>query len=425
MKKIKIALLYIFVPFILMAESGYNYFVVDGSGSMHGVGLLEAKNAMQKIGKYLFQNGEKVALIVGVDQCSGGTRISTKFFSSMDELNDAIDEIDPTSGHNITLGFEHAQENMEDEGKVGHIYMFGDCDGLNHCRSIEAIANKYKKKSALTPFTYIQVAGCTQTEKQSWKTTLSKIGGSTHTAETFDYASIINQRKMAINKKYFLKPEYINKNSTVNTGKNYRTTPWKCIESDGLMWLVITKEEQGLDFYIKLKNKSKKNIAIREFIDTLDSDDACGKSDWRLPDDFELSRLTQLGPNIRAKMFPYIKIWPHISSTGGIHHGFRKGVDLTNGKTYDYKEDRPYAAIFVSGNIDTTLFIPPEALLNRYKVRKTSSTPPPIPTPVAPPVVSPPEPDPITKCTLSMVDRDECTDKQMNSWYQHLDDMGK
>lgn len=131
-----------------------------------------------------------------------------------------------------------------------------------------------------------------------------------------------------------------------------------------------------------------------------------------------ISRLTQLGPNIRAKMFPYIKIWSHISSTGGIHHGFRKGVDLTNGKTYDYREDRPYAAIFVSGNIDTTLFIPPDVLLNRYKVRKTSSTP----TPVAPPIVSPPKPD---KCTLSMVDRDECTDKQMNRWYQHLEDMGK
>jgi hypothetical protein len=401
---------------MLMAESGYNYFIVDGSGSMHGVGLLEAKNAMQKIGKYLFSNGEKVALVVGVDQCIGGTRIATKFYTTLEELNVAMEDIDPTSGHNITLGFEYAQEKMENEGKVGHIYMFGDCDGLNHCRSIESIADKYKKKSALTPFTYIQVAGCTQTEKQSWKITLSKIGGSTHTAETFDYASIVNTRKMAINKKYFLKPKYINENSTENEGKNYRTKPWKCIESDGLMWLVITKEEQILDFYINLKNKNKNSISVREFIDTLDGNDACGKSDWRLPDDFELSRLTQLGPNIRAKMFPYIKIWPHISSTGGEHHGFRKGIDLANGKIYDYREDRPYAAIFVSGDIDKTLFVPPEELLNRYKVRKGIHAPAPNPT------KSSPQPDPIIRCTLSMVNKEECTDKQMNRWYKYLDE---
>ena len=149
--------------------------------------------------------------------------------------------------------------------------------------------------------------------------------------------------------------------------------------------------------------------------DPLKDCDACGKSDWRLPDELELSRLTQLGPNIRAKMFPYIKIWPHISSTGGVHHGFRQGVDLTNGRTFDYREDRPYAAMFVSGDIDKTLFVVPEALLNRYKIRKVSQVQPPIDT-------TPPVPKKPIKCTLSMVNKGECTDRQMNRWYKHLDE---
>jgi hypothetical protein len=89
---------------------------------------------------------------------------------------------------------------------------------------------------------------------------------------------------------------------------------------------------------------------------------------------------------------------------------------LTNGKTFDYREDRPYAAIFVSGDIDKTLFVPPEALLNRYKVRKG------IPIPPSNPPKSSPQPKPIIKCTLSMVNKGECTDKQMNSWYKYLDE---
>jgi len=419
MKTLKLIIFYLLIPIMLLAEDGYIYFVVDGSGSMKGVPLQEAKDAMQKMAKQFFADGKKIALVVGKDRCSGGTRIDTEFFSSLAELNKALARIDPTSGHNITLGFEYAQEQMKTNSYTGHIYMFGDCDGLEHCRSIRNIADKYKKENYLTPFTYLQVDGCTDQEKTSWNNTLKDIGASTGSADTFDYKSIIS-KKIDIHKKYFTNVKFINKDATENRGNNFRTNPWRCIDSDGLLWLAITKQEQSLNFFITApKNRSQykkdtNNKTVEEFIKELNDNNSCGKSDWRLPDNFELSRLTQLGAELRAEMFPYIKIWAHISSTGGKYNRFKKGVNLNDGNSYDYREDRPYASIFVSGDIDKTLFVASEELLNRYNILFNPSPLPvhtskPIPTPKKVKPTPIPTSQPPKECTVAMVAFDECT----------------
>lgn len=410
MKTIKLIILHLLIPIVLFAENKHIYFVVDGSGSMEGVPLQEAKNSMQNIAKKIFEDGEKIALVVGKDSCGGGTRVATKFFSSMKELNKALALIDPTGGHNITLGFEYAQEKMKNNNYTGHIYMFGDCDGLEHCRSIKEISNKYKKLNSFTPFTYLEVDGCTNQEKISWDTTLKDIGAKIGLASTFDYKKIIS-KKIDVHKKYFTESKFINKDATLNEGNNFSQKPWRCIESDNILWLTITEEEQKLDFFItkpKNINRYKDNnhsVIVEEFINQLNSNNTCGKNDWRLPDNFELSRLTQLGPDFREKRFPYIKIWAHISSTGGKYNNFKKGVDLNNGKSYDYREDKPYASIFVSGDIDKTLFVAPNELLDRYNIIN------PIPTPIKTPI---PTPTPFLpkKCTGSMVTNKLCTKEE-------------
>lgn len=372
MKSLKIALLYICIPLVLVAQEKHIYFVVDGSGSMSGVPLQEAKNAMQKMGKQFFNNGHKIALVVGEDSCGQGTRVSTKFFSLMTELNSALKLIKTNGSHNITLGFEHAQNEMKKNAYQGHIYIFGDCDGLEHCNSITSISEKYKKMNALTPFTYLEVDGCTNQEKKAWGSALKKVGAKKGLAKTFSYKTI-TKKKINPNKKYFTKFKYINTDGSSNLGTNFSDKPWRCIESDGLLWLAINKEEQELNFYIKKPNnvtmdKVNHNILTADFIKNLNTHNTCAKNDWRLPDNFELSRLTQLGPDLRTEIFPYIKIWAHISSTGGKFNNFKKGVDLNNGKSYDYREDRPYASIFVSGDIDKALFVAPDEILNRLSI---------------------------------------------------------
>ena len=51
MKTIKLIILHLLIPIVLFAENKHIYFVVDGSGSMEGVHLQEAKNSMQNIAK--------------------------------------------------------------------------------------------------------------------------------------------------------------------------------------------------------------------------------------------------------------------------------------------------------------------------------------------------------------------------------------
>jgi len=393
MKTIKLIILSLLAPIILLAEEGYIYFVVDGSASMSGVSLQESKDAMTKMAKYFFNAGQKISLVVPESSCGGGQKIATKFFASIQELEKALKRIKPHGGDNIPLGFEYAQEEMKKNHYTGHIYIFGDCNGLESCNGIKNISTKYKKLNSLTPFTYLGVDGCNKQEKLNWKTMLKEIGAKTGVASIFDYKEIIS-KKNNIYKEYFKKIKFLNTDATENQGSNFNKNPWRCIESDGLLWLAITKKEQELSFFItKPKNMARyKNnhhlITTGEFIEELNSQNTCGKSDWRLPDNFELSRLTQLGVEIREEMFPYINIWAHISSTGGKYNNFKKGVDLNDGKSYDYKEDRLYSAIFVSGDIDKTLFIPPNELLDRYKI----ITPPPPPK----------------KCTASMV-QTSCT----------------
>lgn len=405
MKTRQILVMLIWLPIMLLAQDGRIYFVVDGSGSMSGVPLQESKNAMLKMGKIFFGDGKQISLVVGKDKCSGGTRIATDFMSSSAELEKALSRIKPTSNHNITLGFEYAQEQMKVKEDTGHIYMFGDCDGLEYCHSIKQIAAKYKKKNYLTPFTYLQVDGCTEQEKLSWNTTLKDIGADTGSAATFDYKKII-EPKINIHKKYFTNPKYINTDGTKNRGNSYRKNPWKCIESDGLMWLVITKEEQSKDFYIKKPKYVDKtsSIEVSKYISSLDDTVSCGETTWRLPDHFELSRLTQIGADFRARYFPYIKVWAHLSSTGGKINGFKKGVNLDDGSSSDYREDRPYAAIFVSGEIDKSLFEVPRALMVRGDMVGALIKNKNVPKPKK--VI---DNKPIKKCTQTMFAFEECT----------------
>ena len=394
MKILKLVILYLCIPVILLGQDKHIYFVVDGSGSMGGVPLQEAKNAMQKMAKHFFINKNKIALVVGEDSCGAGTKISTKFFSSITELDNALKNINTTGTHNITLGFEYAQNEMKLNRYKGHIYMFGDCDGLEYCDSIKKISNKYKKLNALTPFTYLEVAGCTNQEKKAWNKTLKDIGAKTGLAKTFDYKTIIS-KKINIHKQYFTKFKYLNKDGSLNLGTNFTEDSWRCIKSDGLLWLAITEKEQKLDFFIKQPtglnfDNTSNNLTVDKFISRLNLDNTCGNADWRLPDNFELSRLTQLGPDFRTEIFPYIKIWAYLSSTGGKFNEFKKGVNLNNGKSYDYKENRPYAAIFVSGNIDKTLFVAPKTLLDRLNVLNQT----------------------FIRCTASMVANKKCTQEE-------------
>lgn len=411
MRRLRWLILCICLPLFVLAEEGYIYFVVDGSGSMHGVPLQEAKNAMQKMAKSFFADGKQIALVVGRDKCSGSTRIATDFFGSMDELKQALSRIRPTSGHNITLGFEYAQEQMYTKKYEGHIYMFGDCDGLTYCRGIKQIAQKYKKMQALTPFTYLEVTGCTKAEKRSWDKTLKEIGGRQGTAATFDYESIVS-KKIDIHKKYFTKVVFINHDGSQNKANNFRTNPWRCISSDGLFWLVANREEQKLDFYLDTPKRITRQTGkdIGAFIEKLNKEKSCGEKSWRLPSHFELSRLTQLGASFRGNMFPYINIWPHISATGGAFDGFKKGVNLDDGTTGDYREDRPYAAIFVSGNIDTELFEVPSALLDRYHILQSKPQVLP-PKEIKAVEVETPKKRP-KRCTQTMVAFHECTYKE-------------
>jgi len=376
MKKLKLILMFICLSSFLVAEEGYIYFVVDGSGSMKGTPLLEAKNSMQKMATIFFSKGQKIALVVGKDSCGGGTHIATKFFTSLAQLTKAMNRIQLQGTHNITLGFEYAQEEMKKRGYRGHIYMFGDCDGLEHCRSIKQIAKKYKDENYLTPFTYLQVDGCTKAEKRSWNKTFKDIGAKTGMAATFDYKTIIS-KKIDIYKKYFTKLKFINIDSSENSANNFRTNPWRCIKADGLHWLVLTSKEKEFNFYVKPQHTlTQKEIKIEDFIKLLDNQITCGKNKWRLPSHFELSRLTQIGIDFRARMFPNIILWPHISSTGGDYNGFKKGVNLEDGSSSDYREDRPYSAIFVSGDIDKDLFEVPLSLMERYNlIYKIKSTP--------------------------------------------------
>lgn len=385
MKTIIKRLLFILMITIPIFSQDLRYiFVVDGSGSMDGKGIMQANDAMLKLAKSLMTTGGKVSIIVGNDTCGSQPRIESQFIDNLQDLRNILNRIKTDSGDNITLGFMKAQEIMSSHNYEGHIYLFGDCDGLTYCESIESIANGYMKKGKLTPFTYLFVDGCTEEEKTDWNKMISKISGAhTGAAASFDYNKII-QKPLAVKmkKNYFSSPKFVNKDGTENSGVDYRTNPWRCVESDGLMWYVINKKEQDFDFFMKepatnaFYQKTKNNILVADYLGLLDQDNVCGKQDWRLPDLFELQRITQIGYHKREKLFPYLKIWPHISVTAGKHNGFRKGIDFNNGQVYEYREDRPYAAIFVSGQIDTSLFRPPAKMLQRYKVtNKTMSQP--------------------------------------------------
>lgn len=373
----KIAFIFLTITLFLFGEGKHIIFVLDGSGSMYGVPLQQAKDSMRKTAKAIFDNGDKISLIVPVDEkavCSEELRVHTEYLSKMSELEEVLSSIHATGGWDrIPLGFEYAQKEMSTKGYIGHIYMFGDCDGLNVCDTgIEAIAKKYKELKKLTPFTYMQLNGCDGYEIKSWNEAFAKIGQKTGSASIFNYESIrdVKIKKIKRSKSYFTNPKFINSDATSNNGRSYRNRPWRCVDSDKLFWLVITKEEQKLDFYIKKPKKSQKYERwVDEYINKLNSDEVCGKKDWRLPDNFELSRLTQLGTKRRSNIFPYIKLWAYLSSSGGEYEGFKKGIDLNNGESYDYREDRPYASIFVSGDIDRTLFSLPSDYLKRYSVK--------------------------------------------------------
>ena len=374
MKLQKIASIFMLFSMMLWGEGKHFIFVLDGSGSMSGVPLYQAKDAMLKTAKEIFKNSDKIMLMIPEDMkevCDDTLRLETKFFSTLKELEEILLHVEEGGYNNIPIGFEHAQAKMAKNHYKGHIYMFGDCDGLELCNTgIKIIATKYSKRKELTPFTYMQVNGCNGAEIRSWNETLKTIGGKTGVAKTFNYEKISANRREAIQRveSYFVHPKFINKDASLNNGKSYKNRPWRCVESDGLFWLTITKEEQNINFYIQKNEKPhKNNLWVNEYLDKLNVAKSCGEKRWRLPDIFELSRLTQLGTKRRKELFPYLKNWAHISTSGGKYMGFKKGVDFNNAEIYDYREDRPYATIFVSGGIDKTLFTLPSNYLTQHE----------------------------------------------------------
>jgi len=60
-------------------------------------------------------------------------------------------------------------------------------------------------------------------------------------------------------------------------------------------------------------------------------------------------------------LFPYLRYWPHISSSGGAF-SFNKGINFDSSQIYDYRKDKPYSALFISGNVSS--FLVPEEMLN-------------------------------------------------------------
>jgi len=374
----KVMNLWIFILFSVILSANEHYiFVVDGSGSMDGKPMMEAKDAIIKTAKPLLLNGGKISIIVGDTNCQSKPIVKSSFVDNLRDLVQVLKKVTGDGGgDNITLGFKHAENEMIQKGYDGHIYLFGDCDGLDYCESIESQANKLAKTNKLIPFTYLFVQGCSEEQKNNWnKMVVSIDGANTGAAASFDYGKIVQKKreKIEINKQYFFKPSFVNKDASKNSGNNYGNRPWRCIDSDGLLWLVLNKKEQDMNFFMKepktnaFYKKTNNNILISDYTSILNSKNICGRKDWRLPDIFELSRLTQLGPNRRSKLFPYIKIWPHISITSAQYTGYKKGIDLSDGQIYGYKEDRPYSAIFVAGEIDKTLFEPPIEFLTRYK----------------------------------------------------------
>jgi len=357
------------LPLKVFAAQNHHFFVVDGSGSMSGTPLQKGIDAMNKLAQKLFKNGDKISIVVASETCDK-PRLITNFIDNTEEFEEKSASITVYGGDKIGAGFDYAQQIMLQNNYTGHIFMFGDGDGLDSCNGIETIAQFHKENNTLTPFTYLGL-DWDEEEKENWNKALTSFGATSGAAKTFDYNKVI-KKKIGI-KQYFVKPEFVNQDGSSNNGTNYKERPWRCTKSDGLFWYTLNQKEQAMHFFMKQSNyysftKHSNNYIIDEFLQGLNSDKVCGKDDWRLPDYFELSRLTQLGSNKREQMFPYIKIWPHISSTGGSFTGYRKGVDLNNGGLYDYREDRPYAAIFVSGNIDKNLFEPSDQFLSRSAV---------------------------------------------------------
>lgn len=377
-------LILIFLSTYINADDKKVIFVIDNSGSCWSKGNTnkqQASDAMLKNVRGIFLNEDKASILVGdMDECAGKEEVSTSFVDNLKDFKASIASIKVNGGNDsIVSGFKAAQKKMLDNDYEGHIYLVGDCDGLEYCGGIEKYAKKLLKEDKLTPFTYLFTTGCTDKERDDWNSLVKGLNRiKPGTAATFNYEKIVakvrKKKEIELKKQYFTKPKFLNKDASSNDGMNMRTALWRCVESDGLKWLVIDKKEQELDFFMQepktnaFYKKTKNNVLLSNFIDKLNSDTTCGSNDWRLPDLFELSRLTQLGPNRRSHLFPYIKIWPHISISGARFSGYRKGIDLSNGERYEYREDRPHAAMFVAGDIDTTLFEAPIEFLSRYKI---------------------------------------------------------
>ena len=377
-------LIFILLTAQVSADVKHVIFVIDNSGSCWSKGNInkqQATDAMMKNARGIFLNGDSASILVGsMDKCKGVEEVSTPFVDNLKDFKSSIVSIkENTENDSIVSGFKAAQKKMIENNYEGHIYLVGDCDGLSSCGGIDSYAKELLKKGKLTPFTYLFTTGCDETERENWDALVAGLNDiKKGTAATFNYEKIVakvkKKKEIGLKKQYFTKIQFLNKDSSMNDGMNVSSSLWRCVESDGLKWLVIDKKEQELDFFMQepktnaFYKKTKGNILISDFIGLLNRENTCGSKDWRLPDLFELSRLTHLGPTRRKRLFPYMKIWPHISISGAKFTGYRKGIDLNTGTEYAYREDRPYAAMFVAGDIDTTLFDPPIEFLSRYRI---------------------------------------------------------
>jgi len=376
-KKIFLLLAFIVIWFTELNAS-HHFFLVDGSGSMSGAPIKKAKDAMQKLANKLFIIGDSVAVVVSRGDCNNSISLNSDFVSEIKKLTPILDSINTGGGNTIPDGFKFVQKYMDDNSLSGHIFLFGDGDGVEECDGIKYIANKLKKDNKLTPFTYIGL-DWSEEEQKHWKEVLLELN-----CEIFDYNQIASTSQDSSSKQHFNKVKYLNRDGSINDGKNYLSNPWQCIESDGLVWYSHSQNEQLIDFFLEkpkrknftshcFENSTKKyrNCLVEEFVTFLNSSQICGCKQWRLPDYNELKRITYLNKNKFDNYFPYVRIWPHISITRGKYKGYVRGINFDNDNTYDFKADRPYAAIFVSGPIDKLQFYIPEKLEKKAKKKNS------------------------------------------------------
>jgi len=363
MKAIVVILTLIFSPTLFAVGNQY-YFVLDGSGSMNGTPVAMAKIAMKKMANTFLNQGDQVSVVVSGACSESVPALISPFFKDINSFMAYVDNNKLNGGvGGLPTAFSYTESEMAKNKYRGHIYLFGDGDELVACNTgINKIASKYRAKSTLTPFSYVGLEP-TEVEEKEWQNKLNKFGGKFF---NFKNAYAKQKKKVKVNNQFFKKPSYVNAKGGANKGRSFSKKPWSCIESDNLLWLSPQITEQNYCFVKKSPFKStmgevcSKTLLVEDYIAELDKKQYCGVNEWRLASSDELEAFGQLGNKRRDLFFPKLRSLPAISSTGGKHAGFSKGIYLPDASQYDYKNNKPYNAVFVSGAFDLEKFKVPD-----------------------------------------------------------------